>query len=102
MVCTTHTVHLPLGALLIRCTVCGAGDNINGYSLDERKWNPQRLLDGYWHSAATLNYLRQQSAAPPAELLSGAPRHRRDGHRPAALLLYSVICILRTRPMRRS
>ena len=34
------------------------GDNINGYDVANRKWNPQRLLDGYWHGAATLNYLR--------------------------------------------
>lgn len=34
------------------------GDNINGYEPSERKWDPKRLLDGYFHSAATLNYLR--------------------------------------------
>lgn len=34
------------------------GDNINGYEPTERKWDPKRLLDGYFHSAATLNYLR--------------------------------------------
>lgn len=34
------------------------GDNINGYDLKDRKWDAQRLLDGYWHSCATLNYLR--------------------------------------------
>jgi len=34
------------------------GDNINGYEPAERKWDPKRLLDGYFHSAATLNYLR--------------------------------------------
>lgn len=34
------------------------GDNINGFEPSDRKWDPQRLLDGYWHSAATLNYLR--------------------------------------------
>jgi len=39
------------------------GDNINGYEPTERKWDPERLLTGYFHSAATLNYLRslQQS-----------------------------------------
>jgi len=34
------------------------GDNINGYEAVERKWDPERLLQGYWHSCATLNYLR--------------------------------------------
>ncbi|KAJ1627830.1 DAHP synthetase [Pavlovales sp. CCMP2436] len=34
------------------------GDNINGYEPEERKWDPKRLLEGYYHSASTLNYLR--------------------------------------------
>jgi 3-deoxy-7-phosphoheptulonate synthase len=34
------------------------GDNINGFEPANRKWDPERLLLGYWHSAATLNYLR--------------------------------------------
>lgn len=34
------------------------GENINGYEPKERKWDPERLLQGYFHSAATLNYLR--------------------------------------------
>jgi len=34
------------------------GDNINGYDPKERKWDPKRLLEGYWHSCATLNFLR--------------------------------------------
>ena len=36
------------------------GDNINGYEPTERAWDPNRLLEGYWHSCATLNYLRAQ------------------------------------------
>ena len=42
------------------------GDNINGYEAVDRAWDPSRLLEGYWHSCATLNYLRslQQSARP--------------------------------------
>ena len=39
------------------------GDNINGYEPAERKWDPQRLLTGYWHSSATLNYLRSLQQA---------------------------------------
>merc|ERR1712039_123524 len=34
------------------------GDNINGFKPEDRKWDPERLLQGYFHSAATLNYLR--------------------------------------------
>jgi len=34
------------------------GENINGYEPKDRKWDPKRLLEGYWHSAATLNYMR--------------------------------------------
>jgi len=33
------------------------GDNINGYEPKDRAWDSKRLLEGYWHSAATLNYL---------------------------------------------
>jgi len=48
------------------------GDNINGYSTAERQWDPKRLLDGYWHSCATLNYLRslQASEATGSSMLS--------------------------------
>merc|ERR1712187_558691 len=44
------------------------GDNINGVDLKDRKWNPERLLQGYFHSAATLNFLRAytMSADPMA------------------------------------
>ncbi|CAK9003720.1 Phospho-2-dehydro-3-deoxyheptonate aldolase (3-deoxy-D-arabino-heptulosonate 7-phosphate synthase) (DAHP synthase) (Phospho-2-keto-3-deoxyheptonate aldolase) [Durusdinium trenchii] len=38
------------------------GDNINGFDPKDRKWDPQRLLEGYWHSAATLNFLRGYAA----------------------------------------
>ena len=39
------------------------GDNINGYEIAQRKWDPNRLLEGYWHSCATLNYLRTVQSA---------------------------------------
>merc|ERR1712190_128058 len=44
------------------------GENINGFDLEDRKWNPERLLQGYFHSAATLNFLRAytMSADPTA------------------------------------
>mmetsp|Transcript_9664 Transcript_9664/g.21666 ORF Transcript_9664/g.21666 Transcript_9664/m.21666 type:complete len:445 (-) Transcript_9664:189-1523(-) len=45
------------------------GDNINGFDPKDRKWDPERLLQGYWHSAATLNFLRGfSSCADPTEL----------------------------------
>ncbi|KAJ8557005.1 hypothetical protein ON010_g8959 [Phytophthora cinnamomi] len=34
------------------------GENINGYEKDQRTPDPNRLLEGYFHSAATLNYGR--------------------------------------------
>ena len=34
------------------------GDNVNGFDLVSRKPDPARLLQGYFHSAATLNYAR--------------------------------------------
>lgn len=42
------------------------GDNINGIEPTDRKWDPERLLQGYFHSAASLNYLRSftQNADP--------------------------------------
>mmetsp|Transcript_181968 Transcript_181968/g.442723 ORF Transcript_181968/g.442723 Transcript_181968/m.442723 type:complete len:446 (+) Transcript_181968:80-1417(+) len=45
------------------------GDNINGYAPSDRKWDPERLLQGYFHSAATLNFLRScTAAAGPTDL----------------------------------
>ncbi|KAI8069485.1 DAHP synthetase [Gongronella butleri] len=34
------------------------GDNVNGYDPADRKPDPERLLGAYFHSAATLNYVR--------------------------------------------
>ncbi|OMH81468.1 Phospho-2-dehydro-3-deoxyheptonate aldolase [Zancudomyces culisetae] len=34
------------------------GENINGLEVDDREPNPDRLLRGYFHSAATVNYIR--------------------------------------------
>ncbi|CEP19444.1 hypothetical protein [Parasitella parasitica] len=34
------------------------GDNVNGFDPNDRKPDPERLLGAYFHSAATLNYLR--------------------------------------------
>jgi 3-deoxy-7-phosphoheptulonate synthase len=46
------------------------GDNINGFELADRKWDPDRLLQGYWHSAATLNYLRSLASSPDSKAMS--------------------------------
>ncbi|KAI8098729.1 DAHP synthetase [Halteromyces radiatus] len=34
------------------------GDNVNGYDPEDREADPERLLGAYFHSAATLNYVR--------------------------------------------
>nr|XP_031861292.1 uncharacterized protein CI109_003264 [Kwoniella shandongensis]KAA5528364.1 hypothetical protein CI109_003264 [Kwoniella shandongensis] len=34
------------------------GDNVNGYEADDRAPDPERLLGAYFHSTATLNYIR--------------------------------------------
>ena len=34
------------------------GDTVNGFHADEREADPGRLLTGYFHAAATLNYVR--------------------------------------------
>jgi len=38
------------------------GDNINGFDPKDRKWDPERLLQGYFHSSAALNFLRSYTA----------------------------------------
>jgi len=40
------------------------GENINGYDPTQREWDPKRLLEGYWHSAATLNCVRSLQMDP--------------------------------------
>ncbi len=67
------------------------GHNVNGIGLDERSPNPERLLHGYFHSAATLNTLsiienQNDSAAStcqpsPATSLSASsiPSAKSDG-----------------------
>lgn len=44
------------------------GDNINGYLPHEREPDPGRLVSSYFHSAATLNYLRAQLSSGFADL----------------------------------
>ncbi|KAF8422514.1 DAHP synthetase [Tirmania nivea] len=44
------------------------GDNINGYLPHEREPDPGRLVSSYFHSAATLNYLRSQLSSGFADL----------------------------------
>ncbi|KAF8475992.1 DAHP synthetase [Kalaharituber pfeilii] len=44
------------------------GDNINGYLPHERTPHPARLVSSYFHSAATLNYLRAQLSSGFADL----------------------------------
>ncbi|KAJ9627077.1 Aromatic/aminoadipate aminotransferase 1 [Taxawa tesnikishii (nom. ined.)] len=44
------------------------GDILNGYAPDERDIDPGRLVDAYFHSASTLNYVRAQLASGIADL----------------------------------
>lgn len=44
------------------------GDILNGYELDAREVRPERLIDAYMHSAATLNYVRGQLGSGIADL----------------------------------
>lgn len=48
------------------------GDNINGFEPKDRAWDPKRLLDGYWHSAATMNCMRsiQMAADATSQMVS--------------------------------
>lgn len=38
--------------------LCYKGDAINGYEVADREHDPKRLIEGYFHSSATLNYIR--------------------------------------------
>lgn len=49
------------------------GENINGFEPTERAWDPRRLLEGYWHSAACQNFMRGLQMDPEfaSKMLSG-------------------------------
>lgn len=44
------------------------GDNVNGYNVTDRQPDPQRLLGAYFHSTATLNYIRTLLSSGFADL----------------------------------
>lgn len=44
------------------------GDILNGFPPDQRHISPERLVQAYFHSAATLNYVRAQLASGIADL----------------------------------
>jgi len=44
------------------------GDILNGYQVEDRELDPNRLVLAYYNSAATLNYIRLQIAAGIADL----------------------------------
>ena len=46
------------------------GDNVNGYNPNDRTPDPKRLVDAYFHSASTLNYMRASLASGLADLHS--------------------------------
>jgi 3-deoxy-7-phosphoheptulonate synthase len=67
------------------------GDIINGYHVNERELDPQRLVKAYHYSAATLNYIRTSIASGIADLhrpLDWGLGHVRD---PALKQKYSAI-----------
>lgn len=57
-----------------KCKVTGEqifsykGDSINGHDPSEREPDPARLLEAYYHSASTLNYLRSLTTGGFADL----------------------------------
>jgi 3-deoxy-7-phosphoheptulonate synthase len=44
------------------------GDNINGFAADQRRPDPRRLVDAYFHSASTLNYVRAMISGGVSDL----------------------------------
>ena len=46
------------------------GDILNGYAVEDRKPDPERLVSAYHHSAATLNFIRGSLASGIADLHS--------------------------------
>jgi len=55
------------------------GDNVNDIDVDKREPNPERLVSAYFHSAATLNYIR-------AMILGGVA----DLHHPRSWMLENI------------
>ncbi|CAG8594280.1 13720_t:CDS:2 [Ambispora leptoticha] len=55
------------------------GDNVNGFDPSDRKPDPERLVGAYFHSAATLNYVRSILSSGFADL-----------HRPSEWSLHHV------------
>ncbi|TVY16645.1 Phospho-2-dehydro-3-deoxyheptonate aldolase [Lachnellula arida] len=44
------------------------GDILNGFDINERRLDPSRLVDAYFHSASTLNFLRASLSSGLADL----------------------------------
>lgn len=62
----TEEVELPNGEK--RTVLSFRGDNVNGLDIEDREPNPDRLLSAYFHSAATLNYIRGWISSGYADL----------------------------------
>ncbi|KAJ9091180.1 hypothetical protein QFC21_007301 [Naganishia friedmannii] len=54
------------------------GDNVNGFEVTDRRADPERLLSAYFHSSATLNYIRALLSSGFADL--NAPRQWSFSH----------------------
>lgn len=55
---TTVVNGEPLTRVVRKEVLSFRGDNVNGYEVHDRDADPERLLGAYFHSTATLNYLR--------------------------------------------
>jgi 3-deoxy-7-phosphoheptulonate synthase len=75
------------------------GDNVNSFDVSARSPDPSRLLMGYFHSAASLNYARAALASGLADLNSTAlwdlgfvqdPRHRHQYNQMLERILSSL------------
>lgn len=60
---SANTEDTPNGKIL-----CYKGDSINGYDKEDRAHDPQRLVQAYFHSAATWNYVRSLATSGFADL----------------------------------
>jgi 3-deoxy-7-phosphoheptulonate synthase len=48
------------------------GDNVNGFNIDDRIPDPERLMGAYFHSAATINHVRSLLSSGFASLPTSA------------------------------
>lgn len=66
----TETVDYPTpdGSTVKKEVLSFRGDNVNGFEVTDRQADPARLLSAYFHSSATLNYIRALLSSGFADL----------------------------------